>query len=136
MSIITPPYTLSYLFEAETVTGQIIKQTPEDVSTTEPTKSAFYDVLQHKIKRFSLIGNGKTYTVDLTDGHYEINGEMVYPKTPPGRPIYDLIYYRQVQQRINVGPNSETALTPLVRYFIGWQTNIRGKNYKWELGVD
>jgi hypothetical protein len=127
---------LDFLFVAETATGGIIRQTQDDVSKLLPTKSAFYDVLQERIKRFSLIGKGMIFTVDLTDGSYEVNGKKMYSKLPPGPCDLELIYYRQVQQRLGIGPGGQKGMQPIIRYFIGWQANYRGKNYKFELGVD
>lgn len=136
---------LDFLFVAETHNGNIIKQTPEDIARFGPKdKSAFYDVLKENVKRFSLVGKGHVFTVDLTDGHFEIDGRYLYTKKPPERAPLQLIYYRQVQQRMVSGYETrpdgtrvETQqLKPVMRYFIGWQTNVRGKNYKFELGVD
>jgi hypothetical protein len=130
------PYKLDFLFVAETYNGQIIRQPENDISPLDPTKSAFYDVLQQKIKRFSLVGKGMIFTVDLTDGHYEVNGAIVHTKLPPAKCELQLIYYRQVQQRLGLGTDGTQKMEPIVRYFIGWQTNYRGKNYKFELGID
>jgi hypothetical protein len=130
------PYKLDFLFVAETYNGVILKQPENDISSIDPDKSAFYDVLQNKIKRFSLVGKGMIFTVDLTDGHYEVNGNLMYSKLPPGRCELKLIYYRQVQQRLVIGPEGTPGLKPIVRYFIGWQANYRGKNYQSEMGVD
>lgn len=135
--MIEAPYKLDFLFTAETYDGQIIKQPPNDLSPTTPGRSTFYDVLQHKIKRFSLHGKGMIFTIDLTDGHYEINGIKTYTKTPPGKCELRLIYYRQVEQRMKMGIKGKgPMLEPVVRYFIGWQATYRGKNYNFELGVD
>ena len=134
--MIEAPYELVFLFIAETADGQLIRQAPNDISPHDPTKTSFYDVLQEKIKRFSLVGKGMMFTVDLTDGHYEVNGSKMFTKLPPGKCDLQLIYYRQVQQRLVVGLTGASQLQPIVRYFIGWQANYKGKNYKWELGVD
>lgn len=134
--MIEAPYKLDFLFVAETYTGEIIRQSENDLSTRYPGRSSFYDVLQEKIKRFSVVGKGMIFTVDLTDGHYEINGKTMYSKLPPGKCNLELIYYRQVQQRLGIGPDGKQKFLPIVRYFIGWQANYKGKNYKSEMGVD
>jgi hypothetical protein len=134
--MIKAPYKLEFLFVAETYDGQIIRQAENDISPLDPTKSSFYDVLQHKIKRFSLVGKGMLFTVDLTDGHYEVNGNIMYTKRPPGKCKLRLVYYRQIQQRLGIGPDGSQKMQPIVRYFIGWQATFRGKNYNFELGVD
>lgn len=123
---------LDYLFVAETNDG-IIEQDQLDESQIVRGKSRFYDVLQAHVKKFSLVGKGHIFSIDLTDGHYEIDGKTFYTKTPPTNSELKLIYYRQVEQKITSDFNT---LTPTTRYFIGWQANHRGKNYKFELGVD
>jgi len=127
---------LKYLFIAETYNGNIIKQTQEDLSLHIPTKSAFYDVLQENIKRFSLIGEGHLFTIDLTDGHIEVDGRTLYTQKPPDKCDLRLIYYRQVQQRMVIGDDGNSYPEPIIRYYIGWQATYKGKNYKFEMGVD
>lgn len=138
---------LEYLFIAETINGTIIKQTPDDKSLLDPiNRSTFYDVLhcESPIKKFSLIGKGHVFSIDLTDGHIEIDGKYFYTQKPPEHSLLSVIYYRQVQQKIGneveVRPDGveevRKILKPITRYFIGWQTNYKGKNYKFELGVD
>lgn len=139
---------LDYLFVAELHNGEIIQQSPLDASTIDPLKrSAFYDVTQQKspVQRFSLVGKGHMITIDLMDGHAEVDGRVIYPpKKPPEKSTLELIYYRQVQQKlvskIMVRPDGmeveEKTLEPVLRYYIGWQTHYKGKNYKFELGID
>jgi hypothetical protein len=134
--MIEAPYKLDFLFVAETHNGEIIRQAENDISPLDPTRTSFYDVLQKKVKRFTLVGKGMTFTVDLTDGHYEVNGKFMYSKLPPGKCELQLIYYRQVQQRLGIGPDGSKKMMPIIRYFIGWQANYKGKNYKSEMGVD
>jgi hypothetical protein len=129
-------YELDFLFIAETFNGNIIKQDPTDKPKFSKSGSIFTDVLKEKIKRFSLIGKGHIFVVDLTDGHMEVDGKKLYPpKKPPITPL-DLIYYRQVERRLSVGTNNATVMQPIVRYYLGWQINFHGKNHKWEMGVD
>ena len=122
---------LDFTFIAEYHNGQIYKQTPEDVSIKEPNKrSAFYDVEQEKIKRFSLVGKGHLITVDLTDGHFEVDGRKIYTKVPPVK--LNLLYFQRVQQTIGTGGESSERR----RYYIGWQTKYKGKDVKYEMGID
>lgn len=128
---------LDYLFIAEHHNGDITEQTPEDVSTRDPARSAFYDAINHnKIKRFSLVGKGHVFLVDLIDGHFEIDGRTIYTKPPPPAATLEVIYYRQTQRKIMTDPSGTTMEQPVVRYYIGWQCHHKGKNYKYELGVD
>ena len=119
---------LDFTFIAEYHNGQIYKQTPEDRSVKEPTtRSAFYDVEQEKVKRFSLTGKGHIITVDLTDGHFEVDGNKIYTNPPPIK--LNLLYSQRVLQTI--GELSEKR-----RYYIGWQTKYKGKEVKSEMGID
>jgi hypothetical protein len=128
-------YLLDFNLIVETVNGTIIKQTPDDKSRFN--NGSFYgDIKNLPLRRASLVGKGHIFTVDLFDGHVEANGHPIYPpKAPPMNKLLNLIYYRQVQQRLIVGENGK-QLGPVVRYFIGWQCNHGGKNIKWEMGVD
>jgi hypothetical protein len=117
---------LDYLFIAETYTGVLIRQTPDDKSTLDPFHSAFYDVLQQPVKRFSLIGKGHIFSIDLDDGHVEADGNKLYPPVAINGKL-KLIYYRQVQQTIGQPPK--------ITYFFGWEYND-GKNKQWIMGVD
>ena len=72
---------LQYLFTAVYKNGTTFQQNTEDVSAKEPGRSAFFDVDQSKLQQFILAGPqdaGKkdqhTYRVDLTDGHFEVDG--------------------------------------------------------------
>jgi hypothetical protein len=127
---------LIYLFTVEYGDGTRFDQTPEDVSTQDPHRSAFYDVRQDAVQRFSLVGNGHTWTVDLTDGHFEIDGlpfvtegDQPLPASAPLR----LIFYRQHRHHFRAGTTQE--LSHQVTYFLGWQTTRGGKNYQQVVGL-
>ena len=70
---------LKYLFTATFSDGRVLEQTLEDLSVLDPEKrNTYYDLLHYakesEVVRFSITGNGHTYTVDLTDGHFEVDG--------------------------------------------------------------
>lgn len=116
---------LAFLFVAEYHDGTIYQQTPLDVSLRDPTKSAWFDVVPERVKRFSLVGQRHTIVVDLTDGHFEVDGRVVWVKRP--RSVPELIYYHKVQQSMtNNGSNKESRVT-----YIGWKAG----NQKAEMGV-
>lgn len=132
---------LDYLYIAETHNGHIIKQTQDDVSPFNPSNNIYREVTKENVRRFSLVGKGHVITIDLTDGHAEVDGKFVYPpKLPPVKCELKLIYYRQVQQSIGGSLGAEgTGLVHTatkMRYYIGWQAHYEGKNYKFELGID
>lgn len=139
---------LDYLFVAETYNGTIFKQNKHDISTLDPQKrNCYYDLMQigNPVKKFSLIGKGHIFSVDLTDGHFEMDGKYIQTKLPPKKAELELIYYHVVQQSIVIETDGfekdEKVQQPKRRYYIGWrctQDNGFGKpkTYKFELGVD
>lgn len=143
---------LKYLFIAEYSDGELFVQTQEDKSEIEPdTRSAFYDVLNSgkTVVKFTLMEDklvlAKSVSVDLRTGLFEINGMRVLLEGQklPGLPKkFDLIYYRQVTQSLNVNYAvdsgdiiSSEPQPSFTEYFIGWQCKIRGKNYQQKLAV-
>lgn len=128
-------YALDYLFVAETYNHNIIKQTPDDKPKFSKWGTMMTDLRNEKVKKFSLVGKGHIFTVDLTDGHVEVDGQKLYPPTPvfPGAKLQP-IYYRQITRDLVTKENLKEQ-APKVKYFLGWQYNMNGKNYKWEMGV-
>jgi hypothetical protein len=118
--------TLKYLFTCHFSDGTTIRQSAEDVSQLDPTKSAFYDV-SHRLKdvvKFVLSDGQHTCAVDLTDGHFEIDGFSFYAHEELSDAEYRLIYFRRHQHNRAMGRVDAHS----VEYFIGWQTTIDGKN--------
>src|SRR5918912_87361 len=127
------PMPLKYLFTVEYLDGTTFQQNPEDVSFQDPQRSAFYDVDVDKVKRFSLSDGADTYSVDLTDGHFEVNGKKLW--------MHDmyidkfrLIFFRRHKHFINqevkdgeITGSEEVGHT--IAYRLGWQGNEKsGKN--------
>lgn len=143
---------LKYLFTAFFANGERIKQTEADKSKYFPHKSTFTDVLKyqesHELTRFVLntakpvLGLvGHEYAVDLRTGLFSINGlefsaadQFFVPEAP-----LKLIYFRET--RIEVDVDSETMEEKdrrhfVNRYFIGWQTMWKNKNYQCTIAID
>ena len=136
---------LRYLFTAQFNDGTMLEQTQDDVSKTNPKKSAFFDVLNdtRKLERFWLLEIYKNvdldritpskYLVDLTDGHFEINGNSFFlheQTIDESKKLSDfrLIYFRRVQQSMNLTSGEASTKT---MFMIGWQANYAdGKNEK------
>ena len=131
-------YDLDYLFVAELANGQCIKQDPTDKAKYSEWGSAFTDVVQSSVPvvKFSLLGKGHIFTIDLVDGHFEADGNKLYPPTeiPYGASLR-LIYYRQVNRSLELGEDGNLR-PPKIKYFIGWQYTHEGKNKKWEIGLE
>lgn len=137
---------LRYLFEAEFEDGSIFKQNKKDVSSLDPKRSSFYDLLQdkRKIVKFSLIEQTlfkpKSIIVDLRTGEFSANnaenedvigeGDIKHPKLTEE---LRLIFYRQHQHDFNRETDKE--IDHRITYCLGWQTTIEGKNYQQVLGI-
>lgn len=121
---------MKYLFTVLLSNGEYIEQTIEDISKTNPYKSAYYDILEaekqgHKPLVFVLVGEGHNYLVDLRDGHFEFNEAPIYLHDHTPEFEYRLIYYRNrkkffSQDYIELG--EETT------YHFGWQATVKGEN--------
>lgn len=146
------PTKLKYLWAAELADGTLERQTPEDISYLDPARNCYYDLIQLTkhgpekiIRRFSLLSEENTITVDLGNGIFYINGLPVLlesEKLPILPDKFDLIYYHQVTQNTNVNFDPKTGeildrepLPEYREYFLGWQCNINGKNYQQKLAV-
>lgn len=142
-------YNLDFLFIAEDYNGTLYQQSPDDRPRFSPSGSSFTDVLKMHVKKFSLVGKGHMLTIDLTDGHAEMDGRMIYPEKAPSKYPLKLIYYRQVQRHtilqsstgktgilgaLGIQTEAKPVTVPVVRYYIGWESD-NGKN-KWVLGID
>lgn len=117
---------LKYLFSVEYLDGSTFQQNAEDVSRINPKKSAFYDVRKDQVKRFTLSDGTNNFTVDLRDGHFEINGIPFYFHEENYKD-YRLIFFRKHKHNFNT--NFE-EISHTVTYRIGWQTTHEGKNVK------
>jgi hypothetical protein len=124
---------LDYLFIAETFNGNIIRQTQEDESIYDSTKSAYYNLHKENVKKFSLVGKGHLLSVDLEKGNGKIDGRIVNPPKYPERGAkLELVYYRRVQKSI-----AGNKITTKIRYYIGWKTvNRDSKDVSFILGID
>lgn len=143
---------LKYRYTVDFVDGTTFDQPKDDVSTIDPKRSAFYDVLQSKVKvkRFTLKRLLERYSVDLLTGTFKINGVEVIPepvidkKTGKELVVIDrkLIWYMNVQKHFNA--TYSTIKGSLLKmdnlneeriFYFGWETTIKGKNYKRVIGV-
>jgi hypothetical protein len=125
---------MKYLFTAHYSDGSFYEQTHEDISLIDPTKSAFFDIRHDDLVTFEIESEGiegppLLLTVDLRDGHFELNSLAlnIGPDQVPPDAKLRLIYFRRVQRDFNVATGAETAVR--VAFHIGWQYNdANGKN--------
>jgi hypothetical protein len=126
---------LKYYFDVEYTDGTFYTQNKDDRSLIDPEKrSCFYDVMQDiekgkQVKTFLLSDGVDAYSVDLTDGHFEVNGKPFFMHdSGMGLKNFRLIFYRQHTHQFNM---QQQELSHFINYCIGWQTNDEtGKNYK------
>jgi hypothetical protein len=107
-----------------------IEQTPEDKSTIDSLRSAFFDVLEQEragnpCQMFCLTGEGHNYLVDLRDGRFEIDGTSFYLHTGEIHNIR-LIYFRKVNRFFSMDYESQEQM--IESYNFGWQATVDGKN--------
>jgi hypothetical protein len=129
---------LKYLFTAIFPDGSTLSQTPDDESAIDPKRSAFYDVLQRLQEpiRFTLAGDGHTYSVDLKSGEFTLDDPFTWMERddlPTPDASFRLVYYRQHRHHFKAGSNEEVGHE--VTYCMGWQATIEGKNYQQIIGI-
>lgn len=135
MTLTQSDYDLDYLFIAELANGSVVKQTPDDKPKFSNWGTMMTDLRDEKITKFSLVGKGHVFTINLVDGHFESDGNKLYPPTQiyPNADL-QLIYYREVTRDFVVG--SKKTISPKIKYILGWQYNLKGKNYQWKIGIE
>jgi hypothetical protein len=138
---------MKYLFECHFNDGTVVQQTPEDISKTDPGRSAFYDVTSRAddIVVFGIFNNQNTYAVDLRDGSFLVNNakftipSMVKTEvthedksvTEEDAPFvaapdqkFELIYFRRHSHLTIVGPALPKELSHQIEFYIGWKTKV------------
>lgn len=147
---------LRYLFTATFANGKVLEQTPEDLSVLDPEKrNTYYDLLQLQkespLVRFELREQNDpavarlphTYAVDLTDGHFEVNGvpfvmhqiedrevdPMSVQQTVELGPL-QLVYFINNKRSLLVGGPNSGMQTHSRLWRFGWRCNVDGKNYQ------
>jgi hypothetical protein len=128
-----PAFGLKYLFGVHYKDGSEFFQSPSDVSSTDPKRSAFFDVRQDEVELFQLRGDprgqkaGRAFVVDLRDGHFEIDGAPFFAAVPPAGSTLRLIFFRRHRHHFNIGMKE---IGHEVEYHFGWQTTVEGVNHK------
>jgi hypothetical protein len=147
---------LDILFKAIFEDGTAIEQTAADVSPTDPTRSAFYDVMLrlNEIALFALFKDGKQVAcADLRSGLFDVGG-TVFSAHPqhfiPTTPL-ELVYFRDtrvdstVESTMSDGPKflrrwsqpKEVSRKHFVAaYYIGWHAkDNKGHDTKVTIGI-
>jgi hypothetical protein len=135
---------LKYLFSATFENGHVITQQPDDVSARDPKKSAFYDVRSFVEQYSPLVsfelreqGNpANTWTVDLTTGTF-LHGKLPFAVSDGLDPNEvqnlagakrEVVFWRRHTHEFRLSDGEE--LGHGIRYDLGWQANVGGKNYQ------
>jgi len=118
---------LKYLFQATYKDGSVYMQNEEDRSVTEPeTRSCYYDINEEEIKSFFVFDEKNTFSVNLEDGHFEVNGVPFFMHTNPELTGFRLIYYREHTHSFN--QENGVELSHEVTYCFGWKANDANGN--------
>ncbi len=140
-----------YLFTATFADGHVIKQTPADVSESDPKKSAFFDVVEYEkispVVKFSLRQSGMlgliadSIEVDLRTGLFLVNGLQLNVAEQNFEPVAPLriVYFREnrVEQDVSFSTREVVGERFFInQFFIGWQTSWKNKNYQCTIAVD
>ena len=116
---------MKYKFIAYYNDGTTFCQNDKDISVTDNNRSSFYDIDHDKLEAFSLEDKDtNSYAVNLTDGHFEINGKLFrfHDENLSG---FRLIFFRRHKHTITPG---EEPIHNIV-FRMGWQANTKdGKN--------
>jgi len=124
---------LKYRFTALYTDGSTLEQNEGDVSSTDPDRSAFYDIDHSRLQAFAVQGGGHVYGVDLTNGQFGIDG---VPFRMHEGPLSDirLIFFRRHTHTINA---QHKELAHQIVYRLGWQAlNAEGENVQRVMEID
>ena len=132
-----------FLFVATFADGSQIFQTDADQSTQDAAKNCFYDVLTRGGPPvcFVITDGKKTFGVDLTDGHFEINGTPFFQHRPEHLPLknFCLKYCRVMDQEQTFSARTGEAIgDPTGRvagYSFGWETEHNGETIERILSI-
>lgn len=120
---------LKYTFQVTYKDGTIYTQNPEDISVTDSTRSCFYDVKQEEVKSFFLFNDEHNFSVNLEDGHFELDGvPFLMHEENDMLKDFRLIFWRRHTHSFNQENGEE--LSHNVVYRFGWQCTVDGKNYQ------
>ncbi len=136
---------LRWLFVAYFDDGSVIAQDQDDKCYTrkDGTGSTFTDVLAKEgLISFQLNhaeGLG-TVTVDLITGAFVVNGTPIHAHNQffePKKYDLELVYFREarIDQVVNAQGEQVSLSHYTNRYFIGWKTNVHGKDKQVTLAV-
>jgi len=124
--------TQEFKWSAKLIDGTVI-----DEIDKEDKEHLFKEVIDRidDLRELKLFWDNRFATVNLETGHFNVNGEDfgfegLSDRTEQYRPIY----FKRVKRTISNIPGLED--TPNIKYHIGYQITIDGKNYQRVLQID
>lgn len=122
---------LEYLFVCHFHDKSCIRQTQNDRSIIDPSRSAFFDVSQRiaEVSRFQLCNGKMSYTVKPNSGEFIVNGATLFvddssagyfPTVTTGSPPViqrELVYFRRVLKITS----AEGEMITTNNYHLGWR---------------
>ena len=116
---------LKYLFQVTYKDGSTYTQNEEDKSISgNDTKSCYFDVKQEDVKNFFLFNNEHQYSVNLEDGHFEVDGLPFFMHTDFLLKDFRIVFYRQHTHDFTMDGQE---VNHRIAYCFGWQTNDKDK---------
>ena len=110
---------LKYVYTVVYRDGSVYQQNLEDKSALHPTGSCFADLDLPNIRTFTLVGVGHRYTVDLTDGHFDIDGvPFCFHDRSVKLPDLQLWFFRRHTHEVVDGVEKSHR----TEYRMGWTT--------------
>ena len=124
---------LKYRFTAAYNDGTFFEQNDEDVSASDPTRSAFFDVDQSRLEAFALVGERHIYAVDLSNGQFAVDG-VPFRMHEGTVSCLRLIFFRRHTHSINA---QYKELAHQIVYRLGWQgLDEEGRNVQRVMEID
>jgi hypothetical protein len=108
---------MKYLFIAQYKDGSQYDQSLDDCSKLGNNTSSFGDVRKDEVARFHLQGGGHIYTVDLSDGHFEIDG-VPFRMHDDEVTDLELVYFRRHWVTFSQDTYKEESRRTV--FFFGW----------------
>lgn len=121
---------LKYLFQVTYKDNSTYQQNPEDISVSDSAKSCYSDVKQEQVKSFFLFNDDHTYSVNLEDGHFEVDGvPFLMHDENDGVKDFKLVFWRRHTHDIEVNTEKNKEVRHIIVYRFGWEAiNRKGQN--------
>lgn len=136
---------MKFLFTAKFANGDIYHQGADDVSIHDASRSAYYDVVNYgsPVVQFFISNNTDEYGVDLSTGHFFINGTEIRPYTIDMLPLenVELFYAKRNEAEIK-GSYTMDGFHPTgikhknISVLLGWKAKSNGKDVERIMEID